>query len=365
MSRRVLTLLVLAAVSMIVAIIAVITSGKKMPFDEKMFAIEDTAQVGRVVIVDREGNRVELTRQSTHWIVNGRFPAEPASVQLLLGTLLRQRIRQKVPASATKNVIEEMAVSSVKVSVFDRDGKRLLSFFVGHASPDNTNTYMLIEDDTTPYMVYLPGFIGVLTPRYHTQVEEWRRKTFWSFSAGQLTQVSVEYPQFGEPGYVLTRSDGGFSLHAVPSSASVVEKRSPDTIHIHEYIGQFSKVGVVRYIVQDTAVVRSYVDTATPYAILRVHLRDNKKDSLIVWLKPTWMGARLTHDPATGDSLLYDVDYVFVRVPGTGELALMQWHTLGRIARYYFEFFREWMPPVREPVRVYPGGKVMLPGWAM
>jgi hypothetical protein len=67
-----------------------------------------------------------------------------------------------------------MAAKSTKIEIYSK-GEKVKQYYVGHATQDNTGTYMLLTNPETdknyeePFITHIPGFEGFLSTRYLTE----------------------------------------------------------------------------------------------------------------------------------------------------------------------------------------------------
>ncbi len=342
MSKRTLILLALTIIAGIIAIFVYWQPFRKTPYSPDKFTIKDTSSIGKIVLADKQGNVVTLTRQGNRWLVNNEFSAQPENINLLLETIHKQRIKFPAPKPAIPNIIKEMDVSATRVDIYDRDNNKMLTFYIGPATPDNMATYMLAEGDTLPYAVYLPGHIGVLNPRYHTNADEWRKKVIISLEPQDIKSVRVTYPQFKEPGFLLINTS---SYELKPIDYPELPD-TPNAEIIQFYLNQFRKLGIMKY-VKAPRFKDSLLQT-TPYATLTVTTLKNDSIKLLFFLHGVDERTKVPFDTETGKPLKYDRDRVWVYNPKTDELMLGQWFVWGRVLRYYPEFFGSSYRPFRQ-----------------
>jgi hypothetical protein len=66
------------------------------------------------------------------------------------------------------------------------------SYYLGDDAPGNKGTYFKLEGGE-PYVAYLRGFNGFLSPRYDVQENEWRDRLLLSCNPGQINSLKIEY----------------------------------------------------------------------------------------------------------------------------------------------------------------------------
>ena len=96
-------------------------NNKNSYYDLKDFAIKDTSKIIKFKISDTENNSIVISRNvnSNKWVLEGsKYTANKSSVDLLMETFYRIRVKQDVPKSALNTVINRLSVRHKKVEVF-------------------------------------------------------------------------------------------------------------------------------------------------------------------------------------------------------------------------------------------------------
>ena len=139
----------------------------------KDFAIKDTASISKFRISDTEGNTITINRdnKSKIWMIDGTdFNASKPTVDLLMETFYRIRVKQDVANSAFNTVINRLSVRHKKVEIFLNEDTPYKSWYIGSPTQDHMGTYMLLEigedKSSKPYVTYKPGMYGTLEVRF-------------------------------------------------------------------------------------------------------------------------------------------------------------------------------------------------------
>ncbi len=138
------------------------------------FALEDTASVTKLFLADKNNRSITLEKQKPGiWRLNNKFFARNDAVNLLLETMKRVEVKSPVGKNAKDVIIKALAAAGVKIEAYNKD-KLVKLYYVGSETQDMLGTYMLLADPITlenssvPYITYIPGFDGYLTPRFFT-----------------------------------------------------------------------------------------------------------------------------------------------------------------------------------------------------
>ena len=187
----------------------------------KDFAIQDSASVDKIFLADKAGRSVKLTRTVNGWLVNDSFPARQEAINTILHTMLRLQVKNPVAKAARATVIKNMAAQGTKVEIYVR-GELDKTYYVGGATQDQLGTFMLIENSSTPFVMFLPGMNGYLTTRYFTDAMQWKTRTIFKYAPEEIASVSVVYVDSADQSYSIdcsTRllSQAGAIKHTMPT----------------------------------------------------------------------------------------------------------------------------------------------------
>ncbi|HEY9115366.1 MAG TPA: hypothetical protein VIN10_11760, partial [Bacteroidales bacterium] len=174
---------------------------------ESDFGVRDTATVTRIFMADKQLNKVELLKTSRGWLLNGKYPASSEMMEMLLGTLKSLKVKAPVSLASRDNVITRMAAIGIKVEVYQDDyrinlfdkiklfkhEKLTKVFYVGDATQNNLGTYMLMEDASQPFIVFIPGFRGFLYTRFSTQADDWKSHVVFNEKLIDIEKVELNF----------------------------------------------------------------------------------------------------------------------------------------------------------------------------
>ncbi len=174
---------------------------------EISFRVADSAAVNRIFMADRKGSKVLLTRQADgNWLVNNKYIARPDMMKVLMETLIRMEVKTPVPKGAINTVKTNMATAGIKVEIYSGPkSKQELVFYVGSSTVDTRGTYMIKEGAELPYVLYMPGWEGYLTPRFFTSEEQWRERILFRLNPDEVVRFAVQYPDTPGHDFVIER----------------------------------------------------------------------------------------------------------------------------------------------------------------
>lgn len=298
-SRKTLIITLAVILLGIVTLIIVLSRGRSRTFSQD-FQIEAAARPGgveKIYMADKENHQVTLDYvNDSLWLVDGQFPANQHSVDLLLQTLSDMRIRSQVNKAAEKNVIRQMAAKSIKVEVYFKDYRiswfndklRLFPFqnrrvvYVGHDTQDMMATYMYREGDKNTYIVNIPGFRGCLSPRFVVDHYAWRSHSIVSLPVQRIAKVELQIPATPDESFSVDRVGDGFVFNLLnpPHQADGF-----DTARVAQLLSSFVNLNFDEYA---RAVPKVELDTtfsAAPRTILNITDIDGNTHSLKTYIK--------------------------------------------------------------------------------
>ena len=178
---------------------------------ESDFGVQDTTIVTRIFMADKQLNTVDLQKTESGWMLNGKFPTSSNMMQMLLGTIQSLQVKSPVSLASRDNVIRRMAAIGIKVEIYEEDyrinlfdkiklfkhEKLAKVFYVGDATQNNLGTYMLMQDASQPYIVFIPGFRGFLYTRFSTRPDDWKSHVVFNEKLIDIDQVQVNF--IGQP----------------------------------------------------------------------------------------------------------------------------------------------------------------------
>ena len=283
------------------------------------FAVEDTASVTKIFMVDKQNNKITLDRKSSSsWMVNNKYYARPDAIKTLLETIASVDIQSPVAKSTLPNVIKRLATQSVKVEIYK--GSELVKlYYVGGATPGSTGTYMVLENSSVPFVTEKPGFSGYLTGRYFTDEVLWRDNSIFQYSFNDIASVDVKITAKPEKSYsIFNEGNNNFTLKDYQNKIVT----DFDIKTVKEYVAGFKKVKCESYVNEYFTSLRldSLLKTS-PIGSLTVTDRKGEKNCLKLYYRPNISGA--TDDD--GKELPFDPDAMYGVLQGDKDVVVCQY----------------------------------------
>ena len=194
----------------ILAVIAIVLllkqSNSTINREGNVFAVEDTSSVTKIFLAKKDSGEVILNRKNSGWYVNDNYKASDDAVGILLETLKKMDIQRPVSKSEHDNVVKRLSSIGVKVEIYQTKPlftflnidfftkeRNTKVFYVGDATQNNRGTYMVKDGSATPFVVYIPGFRGYLTPRFKAKPDKWRDHTILAKNINEIKSIEVHH----------------------------------------------------------------------------------------------------------------------------------------------------------------------------
>jgi hypothetical protein len=306
------------------------------------FKLDDTASVTRIFMSDKNNNTVTLAKLAPgKWTVNEKYTAQNLSIDLILKTMLDIEVQQPVARAAHDNIIKEMAVNAVKVEIYQQvyrinlfdkvrwfpHEKLTKVYYVGGATPDNQGCFMLMQDSSDPFIIFLPGFRGFVSPRYSPIEKYWRDYNIFRKSIPEIARVTVEIPSTPEYSYeVRNNGQNKFTLWSLKNQQEVVRY---DTIKLLNFLSGFRNLNYEALLNELDKVKKDSVLNSQPFIIITLTDTAGVSKSIKTYHKKGPAG----QTDMQGIPLPYDLDRLYASVNEGQDFTIIQYFTFDKVLR--------------------------------
>ncbi len=245
------------------------------------FKIDDTASIDKIFMADKSNRKVLLTKENGRWMVDNQFPARVDLINDLLILLKRIEVKQYVPKTALENVIKSLAVYSTKVEIY-QNGKLSKTMYVGGPTQDHLGTYMLLDGSSIPFICYVPGFRGYLSPYFMPMPEEWRDRMIFAYHINDIQKVKMEFLNLPDQSYEVSHDKGRFEIRLLKSNTPL---HHFDTLAVKDWLKNFKNIGFESFL----EVNKARLDSVTAkYGIYKITVTqtDGKERSVALFQIP-------------------------------------------------------------------------------
>lgn len=193
---KLLLLLLLLLIGVAVYFYSSKAGGSSMSDNSRDFSIENTDRIGKIFVTDRSGDKFILEKKSNVWYADSIYPADPEFINILLSTIKKMTVTNLVPKPAIPNVMKNIATIGKKVEIYDVNGDKLRSFYIGTTNQRVNGVYMVLEGYNIPYEMGITGFNGDIGGRFWPLHKiDIRSKELLTYKAGSIKKIEVEYPR--------------------------------------------------------------------------------------------------------------------------------------------------------------------------
>lgn len=307
---------------------------------ETEFAISDTSSVTKIFIADKHDRTVVLTKMPGHWNLNGKYNAHEENVRMLLKTMNSIRVMEPVSNAARNTVIKLLAAGGTKVEIYQMvprikvgsmelfpHEKLTRTYYVGAHTQDNLGTYMLMEGSENPYIVYIPGFRGFVSSRYHAREIDWREHIIFKKRLPQIASLQVEIPSEPEESYIINNiNDRDFSVKSLFTGEEVSSVNREKVLDI---MTSFEEVNFEAFITHFSQHEKDSILSQNPWIILTLKDKKGNTTRLKTFRRPALNG----QTEFIGEEIPYDVDRLYAVKNDEQELLLIQYFVFDKITR--------------------------------
>lgn len=246
------------------------------------FAVKDTSAITKIFLADKANNSVTLTRENYQWKINNKYYARPDAINILLQTIASVDVKSPVSNRVLKNVIKRLATKSIKVEIY-KDKELSKVYYVGEATPDQSGTYMVLENSSVPFVTQIPGFTGYLSVRYFTDESLWRDNSVFIYSFNEIASVLINLNDKKQSYTVFNDGNNVFRIQ----DADKKEIANVNVLKTKEFIALFRKVKCEAFL--DKFFPEKRLDSllkTQPFASISVTNRKGEVNSLKLFRRP-------------------------------------------------------------------------------
>ncbi|HET6243047.1 MAG: DUF4340 domain-containing protein [Bacteroidetes bacterium] len=272
----------------------------------KDFAVKDTANVSKIFMADGIGRTVTLERKTNSiWTVNGNAEARKDGIDLLLNTISQLEVKSPVSRASLDHVVSNMAGNSTKIEIYMGKDKPAKVYYVGGATPDNMGTFMLLENSSVPFVMFIPGHRGYLSSRYFIDETEWKSTALYRYNPNEIEKIEINYVKSPEESFAIENiSTRKPRLKSIQDN-KYLEKI--DTLSIIQFVSNFRHINFEFY-ANDTPLTTkdSIMDFCKNFSIEITDIH-GKVNSFTGYNKPMKEGST----DLEGNPITFDMDRMY------------------------------------------------------
>lgn len=304
---------------------------------EREFAVKNIEQVEKIILNNRIGDSIHLSKNEKSWMLNGKHKVFPNAMRNLLQTIVSVKMQSIPPKTSYKSVMDGIKGSGIKVEIFGKGGEKIKSYWVGGSTLREDGIFFLMEGSQQPYIVSIPSFVGNVRERYDLNYNDWRDRTLIDIKPETISSVTVEYPFQSHNSFKIEKKENKFYLLDIMQANKQLSFQNSKILQ--SYFQSFEGIGVEG--IQNKHPQKDSISSMTAYCIISIVA--NGSDSPMIYKfypiqEDTTAPARVNTDPRFTASREFfrlhvarsDGDFLLVQYPLVQTLLRTKYDFLGQ-----------------------------------
>lgn len=208
--RLAVVLIVLIAATFV----AVTMTGKTeyVTVDRNLFKLSNTESIDRLVL-ERNGQAVEIKFNGTRWMVNQEFSADPNLIKVIMATLQQVEAKRKVAVSDQDSVSNVILKNGVKISIY-AGGDVVSQFYAGGNSQKTQALFKNAADDNI-YVVNIPGYRVYVSGIFELTASGFREKRVFDFNWRNFQSLEARFTDNPSQSFIVSPQKGMFGIEGI------------------------------------------------------------------------------------------------------------------------------------------------------
>lgn len=347
MKRKTKNRIILFSTLLLIVAVVVVLLLRDNSTIEQNYHIEEPKSITKVIIDDKDGNHLELIKETDSiWKANNS-PANMKVVDMLLSTLKDMRIREPIAQAARNNIVKQLAASGKTVKIYQETYSINLGFvklfkkekltktiYVGSETQDNMGTYMMLKGEESPCIIYIPRLKGYLSSRFSALEDFWKSHAVFKYNKGEIASLKVEIPNQKNESFSLTKKGEGFDFTLLESGQKL---QAFDTLKVKALLSSCFELNYESVAKNISKLEQDTIFGKAPAFVVTIKDSKGKENTLKTYSK--------LHDPTSiGENdddfyRIFDVNRCYALHSENKDTLIMQFFTLDNLlkpASYYF-----------------------------
>lgn len=336
MNKSIITFFVILVI-FVIGLVFYFQSNDNKLSDEtaRNFSIENIDEIDKIFLASKAGIKITLTKTEDHWLVNNKFIARQDRIENLLETAKKVQTKNRISKKKVDRVIKNLSTDHIKAEFYIGDQLHK-SYFVGGETQKGDGTYMLLinpetnENASTPFVTYIMGFQGYLTPRFEPLIDNWRDLKIFHFPKNRIKSVEMSYPTNPENSFKIEIKD---KRYVVKQYGEIIQTKDEQ---IKKYLLNFKSIAAER-LVPNEGLGKDILDRlsgSSPYFKLTVTDLSDKQNTVIGYKR----SAKIGETNAMGLPLQFDPDRLYGICYGGKELTILQYYVFDPLLKTVNDF---------------------------
>ncbi len=340
MKKNRTSIILLALLALVAAFLLIRNSGGTFRKKSNLFAINDTTNVTKFFLADKNNHTVKVERIADgSWLLNDKYEVNPTMVKVMLETFIGIDVKAPVAKSTRNTIIRIMAGKSVKAEIYQRvyrinlfdkiklfpHEKLTRTYYVGDPTSDNAGTFMLMAGSEDPFIVNIPGFRGFVATRYSAMEADWRSHSVFKFRLPEISSVSVKFGETPKYSYSITNRDNRiFTLTSLADNRNIDHF---DTSKVIGYLTMYRNLNYENILDEMTKSKHDSILATTPTNEVTVTDRQGKTHTLKTWKRKADIGQL----DLEGNQAEFDLERMYGLVDNSGFMVSVQYFVFNDI----------------------------------
>ena len=227
--------------------------------DKSLFNNFDVQSIDQVTLKSSR-EQVTLKYDGSRWKVNEQYAADPAMIEVMFATILQAEPKRPVPTVQQDSIGSLLRNTGTQVTL-QAAGAPLVTFSAG-GNAARTQAYFLRNDQTTPYVMVIPGYRVYVSGIFELNESGWRDKRIFAFN-WRLNFQELETTFSG------SKSDN-FKVALKDQMLTVQGLNVVDSARLNQYLNDVSQLAADEYVAAN--VMLDSLSTTQP--VISVSVRD-------------------------------------------------------------------------------------------
>ncbi len=323
---------------LVLAIVAYFTIIKKNlgSYSKKdtAFAVEDTTQVGKIVLSNLKGEKIQLEKQNNAWVMNSKYEPRPDAISNLLRTLHQLEVKVPVAKSMHNNVVKSISGKRTMVEIFDTKGEKTKGFYIGEYSDALNGNFMLMEGSDHTFVVNIPGFSGSVSTVFFTDETDWKSENIFTYNPEDIIQLDIIYTGLKDSSFSIIKTNEG--KYEVTSIKKYKTPANPEIISF--YLKQFKMLNAEYFINEPEK--KDSILTTIPACEIMVTDKNKVTTALKIYFRPITYRTK-TQYTSDDKPLQFDLDKYYGIFNNDNDLAIIQNFVFGKLLVGPDYFYRQ------------------------
>ena len=301
---------------------------------EAQFAIEDTAQIGKIRLSNLKGDTILLERNNGGWKLNDIYAPRPDAIKNLLSTMHQLEVKMPVSKSMHNNVVGNIAGRRTRVEIYNTKGEKIKGYYIGDNTDQLNGTFMLMEDSENAFVVNIPGFSGFSSTVFFTDSTDWKSKQIFAYSPESIHQIDITYTHMRDSSFSIVRkTDNTFEL---VGNTQINKPLNPEIVNY--YLKLYRVINAEYYILEDNK--RDSLLSTTPACIMSITDNNKRTTSLKIYYRPLTYRSKMQYT-LDNKPIEFDLDKYYGIFNNDKDLGIIQNFVFGKLMVGPQYFYRQ------------------------